>query len=72
MKEKVYLAALRRKMQVRYGFKNRNDAFANLWYGWMHQCMRRYKIRHNTFANKWKRGYINQREAKDFWKYIIQ
>ena len=70
--KRVYLAAIRREMQRRFNFKNRNDAFITFWYGWVHQCMRRFKISHNTFANKWKRGYINKREAKDFWNYIIQ
>jgi len=74
MKEenRVYLAAIRRDMQSRFQFENRNYAFLTLWYGWVHQRMRLYKIAHNTFANKWKRGYINKREAKDFWNYIIQ
>ena len=72
MSKRVYLAAIRRDMQARYHFENRNLAFANLWYGWVHQCMRKYKLSLNNFANKWKRGYLNPRDANMFWLYIIE
>ena len=72
MKEKVYLAAIRREMQAQFHFENRNAAFANFWYGWTHKCMRLYKASHQNFANKWKRGFLKEREARDFWEYITQ
>ena len=75
-KEKhIYLAAIRRKMQERYRFINRekrNWAFATLWFGWMRQRMRRTNCAPQTFYHKWKVGWINQYEAQDFWDYITQ
>jgi hypothetical protein len=69
---RIYLAAIRRRMQARYHFENRNRAFANLWHGWVHQCVRRSRKMPQTYRNKWIRGYINQSDAEDFWRYITQ
>ena len=77
MKEenKIYLAAIRRAMQDRLQFENRNDrneAFATFWYGWAHQRMRKYGSCYQTFQNRWKRGFLSKAEAHEFWLYIIQ
>ena len=67
---RVYLAAIRRRMQRRYGYINRNEAFAAFWYGWTHQCLRRKTGTPRTFLNWWKKGYIHVDRALDFWAYI--
>ena len=74
MKEenRVYLAAIRRRMQARYNFENRNAAFANFWYGWMLKCCRLHHKVPQTFRNKWVRGYISKTDANDFWQYITE
>ena len=69
---RVYLAAIRRDMQARFQFENRNDAFATLWYGWIKRCLRKKGGYMNVFLLKWKRGYIHVDEANDFWKYICE
>lgn len=75
MKEenRVYLAAIRRRMQAKFNFitrQKRNQAFANLWYGWVHRCLRRSGGYTSAYLVKWKRGYIHREEAADFWQYI--
>ena len=72
MQNRVYLAAIRRAMQARFQFENRNKAFETFWYGWAHQRMRKYGSCYQTFQNRWKRGFLSKHEAADFWKYIIQ
>ena len=68
----VCLAAIRRRMQERYHFENRNQAFENLWFGWVHQSVRRNGTSTQNYRQRWLRGYIKKDEADDFWNYIIQ
>ena len=69
---RIYLAAIRRQMQARYRFENRNQAFADFWHCWMLKCCRLHHKRPQTYRNKWIRGYISKAEANDFWAYITE
>ena len=69
---RVYLAAIRRRMQALYQFPDRNWAFATLWFGWMRQRMRRTKCAPQTYYKKWKQGWLSKALAQDFWDYITQ
>ena len=68
----VYLAAIRRDMQARFHFENRNVAFATLWHGWSRKRVRLFGEALNTKDYRWKRGYIDVDLANDFWKYICE
>lgn len=72
---RVYLAAIRRRMQAKYRYENRkkrNQAFAIVWYGWVHRCCRLHHKIPQTFRNKWIRGYVDKADAQDFWQYITE
>ena len=69
---RVYLAAIRRRMQAKYHFENRNREFATFWHCWMLKCCRLHHKVPQTFRNKWVRGYISKTDANDFWQYITE
>ena len=68
----VFLAAIRRDMQARFHFENRNEAFAILWYGWNRKRERLFGQAYNTKDYRWKRGYISENLANEFWDYICE
>lgn len=68
----VCLAAIRRDMQARFHFANRNQAFATLWHGWNRKRERLYGQAFNTKDYRWKRGYLAADLAYDFWQYICE
>ena len=72
IKNRVYLAAIRRDMQARFHFENRNEAFETFWYGWTHQRMRRTGCDPSLYIYMWKRGWIKKKFAEDFWHYICE
>ena len=72
VKNRVYLAAIRRRMQAIYHYENRNEAFATFWYGWAHRRMRRTKCHSAFFSQMWKRGWIRKNFAEDLWFYICE
>ena len=73
--KRVYLAAIRRRMQSVYAYETRekrNHAFETFWYGWTHKKVRATGVHPASYRQRWIRGYIKPHEAKDFWDYITE
>ena len=69
---RIYLAAIRRELQARYQYESRekrNWAFEVLYHGWRQQGIRHGR-NHTFYVLAWKRGWLSQKDADSFRKYI--